>query len=159
MSDCRDKLSKDEGAAWSVLLLNVACRSWEMWLECYCFLRFLYSSSVCVLKEGRLVFFQGIAGFNMSTYATIITLLAEYILVALNDYSPLLYVQDSPKSPCSCERNFLETQKILLNYFPSFLRVPWVLLGFSKSWYSALNRPRYQRVTFNSFPSCLVLVK
>lgn len=71
-----------------------------------------------------MVFFQGIAGFNMSTYATIITLLAEYILVALNDYSPLLYVQDSPKSPCSCERNFLETQKILLNYFPSFLRVP-----------------------------------
>ncbi|POI27415.1 hypothetical protein CIB84_008835 [Bambusicola thoracicus] len=27
MSDCRDKLSKDEGAAWSMLLLNVACRS------------------------------------------------------------------------------------------------------------------------------------
>lgn len=54
--------------------------------------RFLYSPSIGVLKEGRFVaFLQGTAGFKI-IYATVTISLAEYVLVVLNGPSLLMYV-------------------------------------------------------------------
>lgn len=52
--------------------------------------RFLYSPSIGVLKEGRFVaFLQGIAGFKiiLLNYAIVTIPLAEYVLVVLNGHS------------------------------------------------------------------------
>lgn len=76
-------------------------------------------------ESGLFVCFQGIAVFKI--YATVTILLAEYILVALNDYSLLMYVQDSSNFPCSGQKKFLEAFKklcsilfLVFQEFPEF---------------------------------------
>lgn len=135
ISDCRDSLR---------VLLGVYSSTWSAEVEkCEqrCSVRFLCSPSADVLKEGR-DFFGACLFVNHVCHCN--HLLAAFVLVALNDYSLLMYVQGSSNFSCSCQKNSLEVlKKSMLSYFPSFLRVPWVLLGFSKSRCFALNRLRY----------------